>query len=584
MVDRTCDVLVVGAGLSGLYAARALARAGVDVVVVEARRRVGGRVWTEPSGFGAVLDHGGQWLGVGQDRLAALAAELEVATYPTYGTGTTVEWRGGRRHTYTGLVPTSNLPAVSGAIEAIFEFDLAVHTYVAGRAGAVPPARALDRQTLGAWLDASVASPAARSLLTTVLTGAFGADPAELSHLFAVFALHAGGGLMNLVRTAGGVRDRRFVGGAQQLADAMARELGARVVLDAPVVGIRNAADHMEATCIRPVDESVADTFAAVLGQGRPGDRGPGAATARGGGLERPWRVRARRAIVAVPPVLTGRIAWDPAPPTARQQAVQRLPMGAVSTVHCVYHRPFWRDDGLSGQLVADDGAVRLTYDASPPDGRCGVLVGFVSGAACSGFDAAALDDRRRVVVADLERAFGARAGEPLEVVVRDWSADPFSGGGPMGGMAPGVLTGHAEALRRPVASVHWASAETATEWFGTMDGALSAGARAAAEVLRAIGGDPSAVLQAGGVPGGDGGGAQRDRWGPGATEPPDTQGDATGLPDRLPDAELPPAGGAAGGRRGRRRSAELPPVDGAVGGGRGRRRPTEPPPVDSTR
>ncbi len=554
MVDRSCDVLVVGGGLSGLYAARTLARAGADVVLVEGRRRVGGRVWTEVSGFGAVLDHGGQWLGAGQDRLAALAAEVGVATYPSNGSGTTVEWRGGRRHTYTGLVPTSNVPAVSGAIEAIFEFDLAVHTFAAERASARSPARALDRQTLGMWLDASVASPAARSLLATVLTGAFGAEPAELSHLFALFALHAGGGLMNLVRTTGGVRDRRFVGGAQQLATAMALELGARVMLDAPVVAMRNAADHVVATCMRPVDESVADSVAQVLGPIDGGSRragpheapepapdDPSGSTA---GLDRPWRIRARRAIVAVPPVLTGRIAWDPALPTGRQQAVQRLPMGAVSTVHCVYHRAFWRDEGLSGQLVADDGAVRLAYDASPPDGRCGVLVGFVTATACREFDAASLGDRRRAVVNDLVRAFGPRAAEPLEVVVRDWSTDPFSAGGPMGVMAPGVLTGHADALRRPVGSVHWASAETATEWYGSMDGALSAGARAAAEVLRDLGGSTSS---------GGGGTTALDQGGPGVRDGAGSglSGRRTGHPPRddraavVAEASQPPPAGS---------------------------------------
>jgi len=474
--DRSCEVLVIGAGLSGLYAARSLARAGVDVVVVEGRRRVGGRLWTERSGFGADLDHGGQWLGAGQDRLGALVSELRIATYPTFGAGATVQWRQGRRHTFSGLVPTSEAPAISGAIEAVFEFDLAVHTFANEAASARSPVASLDQQTLGSWLTTAVPSPAARSLLENSFTAAFGVEPAELSHLFAVFALHAGGGLMNLLRTTGGVRDRRLVGGAQQLAELLAAELGDRVVLDAPVVSVSHGAERVSATCVRPVEETVIE----LLG---PVDV-PGPSTTAG----RPWHISAKRAVVAVPPALVTRIAWDPPLPTWRQQAVQRVPMGAVSTVHCVYHRPFWRDEGLSGQLVSDEGAIRLAFDASPPDSSCGVLVGLVAGRACGDFDLPDLAARRRMVVDEITRSFGPRAADPLEVVVRSWSADPFSAGGPMGTMGPGVLTGHGAALRRPMATVHWAGAELATEWYGTMDGALSSGARAAAEVLRVFG------------------------------------------------------------------------------------------------
>lgn len=475
LVDRRCDVVVVGAGLAGLYAARALRRAGVDVVVVEARRRVGGRVWTERSGFGADLDHGGQWLGAGQDRVAALVAELGLATEPAQRPGLAVEWRQGRRHGFGGLVPGSETAALAGAIEGVFEFDLAAHAYASEEAAARAPSAALDQQTLASWLAEAVPSPAARAMLTTVLTSVFGAEPEELSHLFAVFALHDGGGLMHLLRPSGGLRDRRVLGGAQRLAEALAGDLAGCLVTDAPVMAIRHGRDGVVVTCARSVD----DTMREMLG---PAAVAPSSSTET-----RPWRVQARRAVVAVPPVLAARIAWDPPVPAARQQATQRVPMGSVTTVHCVYHRPFWRDDGLSGAVVADDGMVRQLFDTSPADASCGVLTGFVVGAACRAFDRVDLESRRRRVIEDVARVLGPSARQPLEVVVRDWSADPFSAGGPMGVMAPGVLTGHAPALREPVGPVHWAGAESSTEWYGTMDGALASGARAAAEVLRGL-------------------------------------------------------------------------------------------------
>src|SRR5580698_8434226 len=108
MHDRACEALVIGAGYAGLAAARELMNAGVDVVVVEARDRVGGRVWTTTTPSGAVIDHGGQWIGPGQELFQKLADECGAATFPTFTTGEGVEWRSGHRATYAGLVPTSD--------------------------------------------------------------------------------------------------------------------------------------------------------------------------------------------------------------------------------------------------------------------------------------------------------------------------------------------------------------------------------------------------------------------------------------------------------------------------------------------
>src|SRR5262245_6254070 len=100
----SCDVAVVGGGLSGLTAATALAAAGVDVLVIEAQKRVGGRTLTVNRN-GAFIDHGGQWVSDGQDRLMALAAGLGVSLFPTWHDGLTVDWNAGVRSTYTGLFP-----------------------------------------------------------------------------------------------------------------------------------------------------------------------------------------------------------------------------------------------------------------------------------------------------------------------------------------------------------------------------------------------------------------------------------------------------------------------------------------------
>jgi len=460
-VERECEAVVIGAGYAGLHAARQLARAGVDVLVLEARDRVGGRVWTETTPSGAVIDQGGQWIGPGQHLLQSLADEFGVATFPTFSSGLGVEWRDGQRTTYSGLVPTSDPKAAADGVEAIFELDLASREVPLDAPWQARDAAGLDEQTLGSWLSANVGPTGARAVIATATKAIFGAEPGELSLLFTLFYLHAGGGFMNLSRTTGGAQERRFTGGAQQMALRLANELGERVVLSAPAVAVDL---HDDGVLVR-VECEDDDTD----------------------GWSR-WGVRARRAIVAMAPVMAARLRWSPALPPARDQLVQRAPMGSVTKIHAVYDRPFWRDDGLNGQVVSDDGALRVTFDDSPEDASIGVLVGFVAGHECRVLDAAPEAERNATVRQDLARYFGERAGRPLEFVEQRWSAEAYTRGGPVTVFSPGLLTGFGPALRAPVGPVHWAGTETAPEWCGYIDGALSSGARAAGEVLAALG------------------------------------------------------------------------------------------------
>src|SRR3954452_80255 len=99
------DVCVVGAGYAGLTAARRLVAAGQSVVVLEARDRIGGRIWTQRLDSGATIDRGGGWLGPKHDAIFGLAAEVGVSTYKTYVQGAHLLVGEGRVRRYTGLIP-----------------------------------------------------------------------------------------------------------------------------------------------------------------------------------------------------------------------------------------------------------------------------------------------------------------------------------------------------------------------------------------------------------------------------------------------------------------------------------------------
>jgi monoamine oxidase len=470
---RECEVVVVGAGYSGLAAARHLARSGVDVLVLDARHRVGGRSFTDVTPAGFTIDRGGQWIGPTQDHLAALATELGVATFPTHTTGEGVELRDGKREAYVGLIPTSDPRGAADAVAAMLDLDLTAFDVPTEDPWAAPDAPALDSQTLATYLDTHLSAASARSVLEVAVKAIFGTGSSELSLLFALFYLHSGGGLTNLARTTGGAQERRFAGGSQQLAEGMAAELGVRVVLGAPVHSVAHGPDRV--------------TVAARL-------HGPDSDPADPAAPSDPLQVTARRAVFAMSPVLCARLTYTPALPGRRDQLCQRMPMGAVTKVHVIYETPFWRDEGLNGQIVAPDSALGSTFDNSPQDASHGAIVGFIAGDDCRRLERAGPEARREAILHDLERAFGPLARTPIEVVEQHWTAEPFTRGGPVAVSSPGALTELGPALREPVGPLHWAGTETATQWCGYLDGALSAGLRAAGEVLGALKGEPGGL------------------------------------------------------------------------------------------
>jgi monoamine oxidase len=449
--QKRADVVVVGAGAAGLVAARELVRKGVrSVVVLEARDRVGGRTWTKPV-RGVPVDVGGQWLGPQQRRVAQLARDLGIGTYPTYNTGENVFYRDGARSTYTGAVPTGDpgaLPETALAIEQINSMAREVPVDAPWTAAS---AREWDGQTMETWKRDNVQHPGARFLIDLGIEAVFACEPRDISLLHVLFVTAAAGSFDALINTAGGAQESRFVGGAQQISLRVARELGRRVVLRSPVrriVRLRGGRVRVES------DRMV---------------------------------VTARRAIVALPPAMAARVEYAPALPGLRDQLTQRMPMGSVIKVHAFYERPFWRDEGLTGQATSDTGPCRVTFDNTTPEGAPGVLLGFVEGEEARRWAERPVAERRTAALESFARYFGDAARSPLDYVEQNWAEEPWTRGCYFGFAPPGVLLDYGVALREPIGPLHWAGTETATEWAGYIEGAVQSGERVAAEVAEAL-------------------------------------------------------------------------------------------------
>ncbi len=445
-----CDVAVVGAGLAGLTAARELTGAGLDVQVLEARDRVGGRTLNHSVGERPedVVELGGQWVGPTQLEVMGLVEDLGLETYPTYTEGKNLfEAKLGKVKRYSGTIPMLGPLVMADYGQADLRLKRLMKNVSAEAPWDAPNATELDGQTFETWIRRAARTGLAREAISMACRAVFAADPADVSLLHVLFYAASAGGWDDLLDTDGGAQQDRIVGGSQLISLRMEEQLEDRIRLSAPVRTIRTEDDG-------------------VIVEG----------------------LRARRVIVAVPPALAGRIEYDPPLPAPRDQLTQRMPMGSVIKTMSIYDEPFWREDGLSGSALSVPGPTQVIFDNTPPNGSPGVLLGFLEGREARQLVRVSEAERRDAVTGVLARVFGPKAARPSGYVEKDWSAEPYSRGCYAGVLGPNAWTSFGTSLRDPIDRIHWAGTETATRWMGYFDGAVQSGKRAAAEVLRTEG------------------------------------------------------------------------------------------------
>ena len=436
---REVDVAIIGGGLAGLSAARRLQAAGLTVCVLEARARVGGRVHSTRLATGHVVDRGAQFVGADHRRLIALAAEARVSRTALFTTGQTL-------HVGSAGGPPTRRPRDATPLGWLGQLDAAQAVLRLG--WAVDRLSPSDR----ARLDAQSAQAYIASHLMRDETFAAFVEPLANELCVPLDEISAYE-LLEQVRTIGGLDAEAesaqtfFPGGAAGVAEYLGRAIGDALTLNARVTRV-----SLEAGGV-----AVQSTTGAV---------------------------RARRVVVAVPPQLYGDIGLLPLLPPHWRPALAGYRAGAAIKTMLVYDRPWWRAEGLSGTVASPSHPFSSMVDGSPPDGGAGVLVLFTTGQAARRLSGRTSEgDRVAGARQWVERVFGPRRPAPIAACSADWIADPLSLGGyasrrGIGGwsMAPDLF-----AARPPL---HFAGTETATRWRSFMEGAITSGERAAAEVL----------------------------------------------------------------------------------------------------
>jgi monoamine oxidase len=442
------DVAVVGAGYAGLTAALRLAEGGKSVVVLEARDRVGGRIWTDRLADGSPVDRGGAWLAPEHDAIFRLAAEMGVSTYKTWVKGAHLLVDGARVRRYTGLIPKIGPLDVLTLALAQFRLDRTARRVPVDAPWEARHAAQWDARSVASYLERSgIRAGIARDLYTMAVRGLFTGDLADVSYLNLLFLVRAHGSINTLFSIEGGAQENLVVGGAGSIAQRVAERLGGSVRFNTPVRSVTQLAD-----AVRVGADGVT--------------------------------VSARHAVVTIPPVLTLDIAFDPPLDDDRRALYQHAVAGWETKTLLVYDEPFWRSEGFSGQTSEPGSAAEVTIDATPSTGSPGVLASFTFGNVARRADSWDPAERRRMVLDTLQARLGPRAASPVDFVETAWWTEEWTRGCSMAHFPPGMLTRFGPLLRAPFGRVHWAGTETATVSYGAIDGAVRSGERAAAEVL----------------------------------------------------------------------------------------------------
>ncbi|KAH7018935.1 amine oxidase [Ilyonectria destructans] len=456
------DVIVVGAGLSGLQAAYSAQQAGLSVVVVEARNRVGGKTWSVPLASGrGYADLGAAWINdTTQKRISSYAQQFksEMVKQRLEGNAVMLVSKGDRIEFPFGITPEfsqeekTNLEYVRDHIQAA--------SLTPG-----PPRVEDDNVSLDQYVRNLGAGPKTVKMINMWVKVMHGLESTEESAAFFIDYCRRNGGLFSIrADDHTGGNYLRFHDGAQSIALGIADLIGhSNIHLSEPVASIEN---HKTNT-----------TVTTTTGK----------------------RFTAKKCIISLPSAMYKSLNFSPALPAPVRDITDSSKLGHYNKSILCYDTPWWRDLGYNGFFMSYEGPITLTRDTSVDEKRQYSITCFVNGRAGEEWSKLYPHERRSAVLNQLAEGFNvgpnSKLFRPIEIFEQIWKHEPYS----QGALAPITALGHytkyASVYGKPIGNLHFVGTEYSMEWKGYMEGALCSGEKGAQEVVETLQRVPKANL-----------------------------------------------------------------------------------------
>lgn len=428
MIKQTKRIVVIGAGLSGLYCGFLLRQAGYQVTTLEARDRVGGRTLTEND-----VELGGMWVSSLHPRVMALCKAFQLPIYRQYEAGLFIRYFNHRREELNekhNTLEESDAPdPLTPFIERFYQFSTDTDFF--------ETQKHLDHISFHDWCCENVANDLALKTFLFTFRILTCIDPHFSSMFFWIYLLRSCGGY----RAVAGIRDSgqefRIEGGAQRLSTKLAENQN--IIYNAEVVEVAKE------NGLYYVHSKNQGAYSADI------------------------------IISSVPAQLIPKIRWSPALEKERTSFYSSLKMGSVTKIILQYETSFWREDGYNAQIISDTPPIYLAYDACTQHYNA-IVIFIVDDSGYS--DMQVLEQLAFLLNNDL-------AKHPTAIHRKNWAEDTFSGG--CYACVPPVnsLAANQHYLTMPYNDIYFVGTEMANEWMGYMEGALESAERAFKQVTK---------------------------------------------------------------------------------------------------
>jgi monoamine oxidase len=425
-MDKNKKIIILGAGLSGLYSGLLLQELGYHVTLLESRDRVGGRTFTKDG-----IDFGGAWVSSLHSRVMQLCERFDLSLFRQFEEGRFIRYFNQQRDELTEkhniIKPDNDSNPLKSIIERFYQMTEGEDFF--------EKQKHFDEISFYDWCCENVSDEIALisfnfsfHLLTCV-------DSKQASFFFWLYFLKSCGGFRALAGIKRGAQEFRINGGAQTLSNKLAESLS--IIYQAEVVKVEKKGKKYE---ISTIDHKVY------------------------------W---ADKVICAIPAQLIPKIIWNPVLENQRIAFYQSLQMGSVTKIVIEYEEAFWRTDGYNAQIISDTPPVYLAYDACDQKHNA-IVIFIVNDIGYS--DELIVDQLAFLLNNDL-------AKYPKAIYRKDWTEDIFSGGCYFCVPPVNSLSLNQHYFSLPCGDIYFAGTETANEWMGYMEGALESAERVVLQI-----------------------------------------------------------------------------------------------------